>query len=511
MRRLIVTISLFAIGVLALSSAAQAVLSWSSGSGTVTGDLDGGTAHLYKTDTITFEPAGVEANSPFDLTITQTEDSVSAGGCTIGGEISDETFPQTNWKLFRVTAGGSTSYEFPRPPEQSLATVGTRRQVVTLICSGATHTARTEHTLLLTAPGGVPAGCYQTTGFNPQLVNNWSGSVATLTVGDVDCAQSQVVYTGPSSVQYSDAATLSGHLQTSTATALPGYGLGFTLGTQSTSGSPTDASGNVSAPPLTVTQAAGAPGVKVDFSGDAANNLNPATTTAAFTIAKEDCTLAYTGDTIVNAANTTTLKAQFGELDSSPGDWSGKSITFTVTDAAQNVQTFTATTNASGVASTSAALGPNVYGVVVSFATDAYYLACASATDTLVIVQDAAAKITGGGWISQGTGNTNFGFNVIRDVTGLKGQLQVRVRSGKDRFHSTSVLTLDSSGNSGTWTGTGKWNGVAGYSFTVSVVDNGTSGKKGDTISILIKSPTNVTVFTTSGPTPLKGGNIVVH
>ncbi len=330
--------------------------------------------------------------------------------------------------------------------------------------------------------------------------------------GEVTAARStQVSYTGPASVQYSDAVTLSGHLQTSTGTALPGYALGFTLGTQTTSGSPTDTSGNVSAPPLTVTQQAGTPGVKVDFAGDSANHLNAATTTAVFTIAKEDCTVAYTGDILVNAANLTNLKAQFGELDTSHGDWSGKLITFTVTDAALNVQTFTATTNASGVASTTAALGPNVYGVAVSFATDAFYLACASATDTLVTVESANAKITGGGWISQQTGNTSFGFNVIRDVTGLKGQLQVRVKNGKDRFHSTSVLTLNSSGNSGTWTGTGRWDGINGYTFTVSVVDNGTSGKKGDTISIVIKSPTNVTVFTTSGPQPLKGGNIVVH
>ncbi len=332
--------------------------------------------------------------------------------------------------------------------------------------------------------------------------------------GEITAARStQVSYTGPASVQYSDAVTLSGHLQTSTGTALSGYQLDFTLGLQTTSGTPTDASGNVSAAPLTVTQQAGSPGVTVDFAGDVANNLVAATTTAAFTIAKENCTLAYTGNTLVNAANMTTLSAQFGEPspDTSFGDWSGKTITFTVTDASLAVQTFTAVTNVAGVASTTVALGPNVYGVGVSFATDAYYLACGSALDTLVTVQDARAKITGGGWISQGTGNTNFGFNVIRDVTGLKGQLQVRSKGGKDRFHSTSVLTLNTSGNSGTWTGTGRWNNVTGYTFTVSVVDNGTSGKKGDTISIVIKSPTNVTVFTTSGALPLKGGNIVVH
>jgi len=137
--------------------------------------------------------------------------------------------------------------------------------------------------------------------------------------------------------------------------------------------------------------------------------------------------------------------------------------------------------------------------------------ASCSITNTFA-VQSTSAKITGGGWISQQTGNTSFGFNVIRDVTGLKGELQVSVKDGLDGFHSTSVLTLNmTSANSGTWTGTGRWDGVDGYTFSVSVVDNGTSGKQGDTISIVIKSPTNVTVFTTSGPQPLMGGNIVVH
>ena len=327
---------------------------------------------------------------------------------------------------------------------------------------------------------------------------------------DPDCiAPTTTTYTGGSSVQYSDSVALSGTLNTTGPVGVAGKQLDFTLGTQNASASPTDASGNASTS-LVVTQTpSSVTTVATAFAGDSAyaasNDSDP------FAINKEDCTLSYTGDTLVNAAVLTNLKAQFGELDASPGDWSGKSVTFTVTDAALVVQTFTATTNAAGVASTVAALGPNVYAVAVSFATDAYYLGCGSSTDTLVTVQDARAKITGGGWISQGTGNTNFGFNVIRDVTGLKGQLQVRSRGGKDRFHSTSVLTLNTSGNSGTWTGTGRWNNVDGYTFTVSVVDAGTSGKKGDTISIVIKSPANATVFNTGGPSPLKGGNIVVH
>jgi hypothetical protein len=319
-------------------------------------------------------------------------------------------------------------------------------------------------------------------------------------------------YTGDSSVQYSDVAALSGTLLDTSGSpvGIPGKTLDFTLGTQNTSAGPTDASGNASTS-LTVSQKPGSVStVETKFAGD--GSFTASSDSDAFAITNEDCTLAYTGDTLVNAANLTNLKAQFGEPDASPGDWSNKTVTFTVKDSSLNtVATPTATTNAAGVASTTAALGPDVYGVSVSFAGDDYYKTCATATDTLVTVQAANAKITGGGWVAQSTGNTYFGFNVIQDVTGLKGQLQIRSKAGKNRFHAPVVLTLTSVGNTGTWTGTGNWNGSDGYSFTVSVVDKATSGKKGDTISILIKSPANVTVFTTSGAQTLKGGNITVH
>jgi hypothetical protein len=354
--------------------------------------------------------------------------------------------------------------------------------------------------------------------FNPGLAPGASGYFSLedlLNATSITTSNTAVSYTGLPSVQYSDPLVLSGHLQTAPGgVAIAGETIGFVLGTDTKSAGPTDASGNASAASYNELQQPGSvTTVDVSFAGDATTTppLVASNSSSPFTIAKEDCTLAYTGDVQVNAANMTTLSAQFGEPDTTPGVWTGKDITFTVTDAALVSQTFTVQTNAAGVASTSQTLVPNVYTVGVSFPGDAFYNACSTTTDTIVTVQAANAKITGGGWISQGTGNTNFGFNVIRDVTGLKGQLQVRIRNGKDRFHSTSVLTLNSSGNAGTWTGTGRWNGVTGYTFTVSVVDNGTSGKKGDTISILIKSPANATVFTTSGAVPLKGGNIVVH
>ena len=267
-------------------------------------------------------------------------------------------------------------------------------------------------------------------------------------------------YTGASSVQYSDAAALSGTLLDTSGVpvGVSGKQLDFTLGLQSASAGPTDASGNASTS-LTVNQKPGTVStVGTSFAGDgsyaASNDSDP------FAITKEDCTLAYTGDTLVNAANMTNLKAQFGELDSSPGDWSSKSVSFAVTDASNVTQTFTATTNATGEAATTVALGPNVYGVNVSFAGDDYYNSCRTAADTLVTVEAANAKITGGGWIAQSVGHTSFGFNVIRDVVGLHGQLQIRSKAGKNSYHAPTVLTLSTSGNTGTWTGTGSWNGA---------------------------------------------------
>lgn len=328
----------------------------------------------------------------------------------------------------------------------------------------------------------------------------------------VETKQTQTTYSGDSSVQYSDAATLSGNLQdiSGTPAALAGQQLDFTLGSQTASAGPTDASGDASTSLVVDQQPGSVSTVETAFAGAAPYLAS--SDSDAFAILKEDCTLGYSGDTLVLPLANTTLAADLGEPDSSLGDLSGKTVTFTVTDAAANVQTFTAVTDAAGHASTSEPLGSDVYGVAVAFAGDDFYTACETAQDTLVTVQSADAKVTGGGWISIGTGRTNFGFNVIPEAGGLyKGQFQLRARNGKDRFHADAVSTLSVVNQTATWTGTGKWNGESGYTYTVKITDNGTSGKKGDTISIVIKSPSDTTVYSSGGSQALKGGNIVLH
>jgi hypothetical protein len=326
-------------------------------------------------------------------------------------------------------------------------------------------------------------------------------------------APTSTTYTGGTSVQYSDSVALSGTLLDTSGvpTGIAGKQLDFTLGTQNASASPTDASGNASTS-LVVTQKPGSVStVATAFAGDA--TYSASSDSDPFTIAKEDCTLTYSGDTLVPPATMTNLAADMGEPDASLGDRSNKTVTFTVVDAALNTQTFTATTDGSGHASTSVALADGVYGVSVSFAGDDFYLPCATAAYTLVTVEAAAAKVTGGGWIAIGTGRTSFGFNAIPIAGGgFRGQFQLRSNNGKSRFHGNVVSSLSGSGNTATWSGTGSWNGQAGYTYTISVVDNGSSGsKKGDTISITITSPASVVVYSTGGPQALKGGNITVH
>jgi hypothetical protein len=324
-------------------------------------------------------------------------------------------------------------------------------------------------------------------------------------------------YTGPGTATYSDPLTMSGRLtdgDTQPAAAIPGAQLEFTLGDQSpVPASPTDQDGNVTAAPTVVSLPPGTVDV-TRFAGDdthlASSDRDPVI------IAQEDSELSYVGDTLVPALSSTRLAAQFGESDAYPGDWSGKEITFAVTSASGATTEYAATTSAAGLAEVRVPLNADVYAVRPRFDGDEFYHHAKPLPDTLVTVSAAAAKVTGGGWISNTIGRTSLGFNAIPQTDGtFKGQFQLRANSDKSKFHGTDVTTLTVvSPTSVSWTGTGHWNGTAGYTFQATVVDNGSSGsKKGDTISIKIYKTGDPThpVFTTSGPQPLKGGNITVH
>lgn len=332
-----------------------------------------------------------------------------------------------------------------------------------------------------------------------------SGCDEVLTVTPVAVNQPPVLTPANGSVQYSDAITpfnVTGTDPENDPLTLTASGLPANLiFTDNHNGTGT-VSGTATATPAVYT---------VTYSASDGTNP-PVTATATVTVTKEDCTLTMPSTVLSSATGPTVLKASMGEPDASLGDRSNKTITFAGLDSSLTpVGPFTATTDASGNASASAALGAGVYTINAAFAGDAFYNPCATTSDTIVTVSPAGFKVTGGGWISNGVGRTSFGFNAVSDVTGLHGQLQIRTQD-KGNFHGNVVLTLSGTANTAQWTGNGSWNGVSGYKFTVAVVDAGTSGKKGDTISITIMNPAGTsTVFNTGGSVPLKGGNIVVH
>jgi hypothetical protein len=102
--------------------------------------------------------------------------------------------------------------------------------------------------------------------------------------------------------------------------------------------------------------------------------------------------------------------------------------------------------------------------------------------------------------------------------TGGKGQVQFTVsndavwfdrNSGKKFTFSGDVDSVTGSGNTATLMGTGTWNGVAGYTFEVTVVDMEPFGRLKDTIAVVIRGPGGEIVFENPA-TVLKPGDISV-
>ena len=88
----------------------------------------------------------------------------------------------------------------------------------------------------------------------------------------------------------------------------------------------------------------------------------------------------------------------------------------------------------------------------------------------------------------------------------------LEVQTGKNCFQSHRVSWLSVDRPSATWSGTGRWNGRSGYTFTATIEDNRSRWsrrwRKTDTFSITVKDRRGVTVFRASGP--LKSGFVKI-
>jgi uncharacterized repeat protein (TIGR01451 family) len=229
---------------------------------------------------------------------------------------------------------------------------------------------------------------------------------------------------------------------------------------------------------------------------------------------------------VVRTANVVVANAAPTVAITSPTDMSvvmvGQTVTVTATyaDAGTNdthtyavdfgdgsaPATGTATGGTINATHTYAAIG--TYDVTVTVTDDDGGVGTAGIT---LVVADQTTKVTGGGFLVA-DGRTSFGFVAKSDPAGgYQGHLAVRA-PGKDRFHGSTVGSLVVSGNTATWSGSGRWNGQSGYTYTVAVQDNGQGGgnhKTPDTITLTIRNSSGTVVYSVSGP--LKGGNITIH
>ncbi len=115
----------------------------------------------------------------------------------------------------------------------------------------------------------------------------------------------------------------------------------------------------------------------------------------------------------------------------------------------------------------------------------------------------ASGTASGGGHIAVGGGRANFGFSVERPPGGsVSGHLTYDDRDGHTKVQTEEIDSLTLGGNVATFSGPCMVNKVAGFTCTVSVVDNGEPGSN-DEFSISISNGYQ------AGGT-LGGGNIQV-
>lgn len=227
---------------------------------------------------------------------------------------------------------------------------------------------------------------------------------------------------------------------------------------------------------------------------------------------------------VVSTANLTVTNVAPQVSITSPGDLtqvlvgSPVSVSATVTDPGSN-DTHTCSISWGDGTTTVGTLAAGICTGTHSYAAIGTYDVTTTATDDddaagadtiTLVVYDGATKVTGGGFVVDGS-RVSFGFVAKNDGSGPVGQIQVRRHADKSTFHGSTVTALSSTGSTATWSGTGRWNRAEGYSFEVTVVDSGTGKRKGtaDTITLTIRAPGGTTVLHISGP--LKGGNITVH
>jgi hypothetical protein len=314
-----------------------------------------------------------------------------------------------------------------------------------------------------------------------------------------------LAYTGDTSADYHDPATLSAVL-TDPATTLPvpGATITFTLGAQTCSGT-TDITGRAACV-ITLNQIPGNYTVAASYAGNGL--LLPSSASSPFTITREETTLTYTGDTLIANGTTAHLAAVLEEDGTVP--IAGRTVTFTLGNGG-SAQTCSGVTDGSGTASCDISpvaqpLGPGT--VTADFAGDAFYLPSSDTQATLVFAFLAhGAFVLGDG---SATGAVTFWSAEWASLNTLSGGLAPPSFKG---FAATLTSSPPTCG--GSWsTRPGNSSGPPGDvpSFMGVLVSSGVS-KTGPTISGDIQRIVVVKTDSGYGPNPGHAGtgNVVAE
>ena len=112
--------------------------------------------------------------------------------------------------------------------------------------------------------------------------------------------------------------------------------------------------------------------------------------------------------------------------------------------------------------------------------------------------------LKGAGQLTGGTKRFEFEFSVSVSATGAAdGRLRLAGVFASDAVMSAS---FSADGRTATFSGTGSWNGAAGYTFVATATDAGEPGRGPDRLSFTIRDSHGVTVAAASGA--INAGNI---
>ena len=242
-------------------------------------------------------------------------------------------------------------------------------------------------------PAGIGQGAagteYVDTARNAYIaVNTLDAAANTATVTVAGCKiKVGVTYAGPTTGDFSDTVTLAGDVRVAgTTTPVPYRPLTLSLGSQSCTAA-TDLSGRATCQ-VTVDQSAGSVTAGAAFAGDPAYEAGSAT--AAFTITREQTSVAYTGATTSDYHDGFEASALLSEPD---GPVAGRSVSF----ALGSGDGCTATTDAGGRAACEVVPNQPAGTVPVSatFAGDAGYLGSTASKPFEITRQETTTTYTG--------------------------------------------------------------------------------------------------------------------